>query len=356
MKSAKVIKGGSDKKIVFSEEVFKTELAKLNEKGFKIVQNDEYELTLVGDLTDTEVCDMFLSFNNPHNRAINQGSLNIIVDSLMHGEWAYTAQPTILGMNGMLGDGQTRLSAIRKVIAERGGSFRMKFTFLKDNEVVGMLYKLMGQQKAVNAHDILKQEGFGDTAMPCQVNTLIGWSRGKIGGKADYRRQLLIDFAKDYREGLFRTCGSVHKQYVNITAPMTTAAMVIGRAFRREEDAYFFLDRVANLSMVLNVRARMKNDEVLDLEDGIPEKTISFWLADGGVSLLKDGKKVSSNGTFASQNAVAVFGRGLIHYLKHEKMNENEIPRLLDTNGWRDVLEETRRQAAVNCVTLFNAK
>lgn len=214
----------------------------------------------------------------------------------------------------MLGDGQTRLSAIRAILAntaDKNVSFRVKITYLRDCGIVGGLYKIMGQQKAITNCDILRKEGFESAAVSTITNVMISWASGKLGNTINYRSQLVVDFANDYRDGLLRTSKQVYRQYVNITSSMCAAVLIIGRAFRREEDAYQFLERCADLSYVLDPRAKMNNSSVADLEDGLPEKSIAYWLANGGVSIIKDGRKISSNGTFAVQEAVAVMGRGL---------------------------------------------
>lgn len=93
------------KPVRFSEDLFKIQIGKLVENGFKVVQSDAYEMTFVGEISNVEICDMLLACNNPDNRRISVRNRSKIVDSLKHGEWVYTGQPIILGVNGMLGDG-----------------------------------------------------------------------------------------------------------------------------------------------------------------------------------------------------------------------------------------------------------
>lgn len=344
------------KPVRFSEDLFKIQIGKLVENGFKVVQSDAYEMTFVGEISNVEICDMLLACNNPDNRRISVRNRSKIVDSLKHGEWVYTGQPIILGVNGMLGDGQTRLSAIRNVLAnskDTNVSFRVKITYLRDCGIVNGLYKIMGQQKAVTNGDILRKEGFESSAVSTITNVMISWASGKLGNAINYRSQLVVDFANDYREGLLRTSKQVYRQYVNITSSMCAAVLIIGRAFRREEDAYQFLERCADLSYVLDPRAKANNSSVADLEDGLPEKSIAYWLANGGVSIIKDGRKISSNGLFAVQEAVSVMGRGLICHLLGRSYTDRDIRKSHTNRGWNDVLRDTKRMADINGVRLF---
>lgn len=90
MFNKKPTKANNAKPICFSEDLFKIQIGKLKENGFVVTQSDTYEITLVGEIANVEICDMLLACNNPNNRRISVSNRSKIVDSIEHGEWAYT--------------------------------------------------------------------------------------------------------------------------------------------------------------------------------------------------------------------------------------------------------------------------
>lgn len=340
----------------FGDAAYKLMIGHLLAHGFKKTNEDEEEISYKGWINDPDTCEMFLRLNNPENRVIKKAGVERIVDSIKHDGWKYTGQCITVGTNGMLGDGQYRIAAIQICGFDKGEKYRVKFTFLKDNEIVKNLYTYAGQQTTLGAEDVLRRYGFTDKAHRPMASVLIQLHRGVIGTTPKKRSTFTLAYAKDYSRALLALAPLTHKRSANITSAMCTIAAVVGRAFKREDEAYQWLERVANYAFMLDSQNKVSNEDVVNLKSDLPERVVAYWLAAGGVSRVENGKRISANGIWSNQNSVAVVGNALIRHFRKQGFTEKQLANVQQHNGWREIIDLVNIEAKKNKVTLFNVK
>jgi len=293
----------------------------LKGKGWKQTFGDEDEDSYKGFLS-RPFCVSALA-NNKGNRDVNELKLNRIVDSINHDEWRYTSQPVIFSADGTLVDGQYRMMAYLKAGCPSG--LKVKVSVLKDKHTVNNLYAIMGQQTTIQARDILSKVGFEDGAYATVANVILQFLLGSVGTNINKRSSLWPLIVNEYKAGMTQLVPLIRKN-VSVSSPMVAATLLIGRAYGEEKRAIDWLTECAKYAYEIIPANQANTGAVNRLEKGSPVRTIAYWLADGGVS-VKDaaGKKISSNGTYATRNGFSVIAHALLAEFSGKKFTKKQI-------------------------------
>jgi len=316
----------------------------LEGKEWTKIHEDEKEDIYFGFLT-REFCLAALK-SADGLRVLNRVMLGRMEDSIKHNEWL-CSMPIVFSKYGKIRDGQHRLIAYRKSGCPAGK--KVIVSVIKDYSLLHDYYAITGQQTSIQVQDILLGKG-NDPTLASVAGNLLQFRFAEIGSMVNKRSSLLVKVVRE-NEKLLKTLTPLVHRGTSITSSMIAAAILVGRAYKKEDEAMKWLCDCSQAAFEL-IPENHKVNTVKMWKD-TPLRTIAFWLAEGGASVIHGGKKASVNGTFVVKNGFSVIGNALIAALNGEKFTRTDIDTCLEKDAVAKLDAKIRKVALSNGVVLF---
>ena len=173
---------------------------------------------------------------NTFNRRINRRHVEFLKTQIQNGDWVFNCQTIIFDNEGILLDGQHRLTAISELNA---GYIESLVAFNAKKEV----FHAIDQNKTRTNRDALFIAGFSySQTLPSIIRLLEFYTTGKKYGK-NYTNAKIIDLANNYDDGIYESVSFAHKfnKRNALTVSVVGACHYIFNRISREETKKFFL-------------------------------------------------------------------------------------------------------------------